>query len=159
MSTTEHSIEQLLAETDPFHDLSRDQLETIAGCGRLAALTAGQRLFEEGKPADTFYLLRHGRVALDISAPGRGPMTISTHGPGEIIGWSWLFPPYKWHFDGRVIEHGSAIVFDAECLRGKTDADHELGYELMKRFALQMIGRLQATRIQLLDVYGHPGAS
>jgi hypothetical protein len=83
-------------------------------------------------------------------------MTISTHGPGELIGWSWLFPPYRWHFDGRVVERGSAIAFDGECLRGKAEGDHDLGYELMKRFAAQMVERLQATRIQLLDLYGHP---
>ena len=156
---SERGIDALLAETDVFNGLSSEHLELIAGCGKLVALEAGEELFEEGEEADTFYLLRHGRVALELLMPGRGTMTISTHGPGELIGWSWLFPPYRWHFDGRVVERGSAIAFDGECLRGKAEADHDLGYELMKRFAAQMVERLQATRIQVLDVYGHPAPS
>jgi cAMP-binding proteins - catabolite gene activator and regulatory subunit of cAMP-dependent protein kinases len=156
---SERAIDELLAETEVFKGLNGDQLELVAGCGKLVALEPGQELFEEGDEADTFYLLRHGRVALGLMMPGAGTMTISTHGPGEMIGWSWLFPPYRWHFDGRVVERGSAIVFDGECLRGKAEADHDLGYELMKRFAGQMIERLQATRIQVLDVYGHPAPS
>jgi CRP-like cAMP-binding protein len=156
---SERTIDEVLAEADVFAGLRAEQLELIAGCGKLVALKAGEELFEEGDPANTFYLLRHGRVALELLAPGRGTMTISTHGAGELIGWSWLFPPYRWHFDGRVVERGSAIVFDGACLRGKAESDHDLGYELMKRFAAQMVERLQATRIQLLDVYGHPASA
>jgi CRP/FNR family cyclic AMP-dependent transcriptional regulator len=156
---SEHAVDGLLAEAEVFKGLSGDQLELIAGCGKLVALDAGQELFEEGEQANSFYLLRHGRVALELMMPGRGTMTISTHGAGELIGWSWLFPPYRWHFDGRIVGRGSAIVFDGECLRGKAEADHDLGYELMKRFAAQMIERLQATRIQVLDIYGHAAPS
>jgi CRP/FNR family transcriptional regulator, cyclic AMP receptor protein len=155
---SERGIDEVLGESPVFEGLAPEQLELIAGCGRLIPLRAGQELCEEGEEAKTFFLLRHGRVALELMMPGSGTMTISTHGPGELIGWSWLFPPYRWHFDGRVVEAGSAIVFDGECLRGKAEADHDLGYELMKRFSAQMIERLQATRIQMLDVYGHPGA-
>jgi CRP/FNR family cyclic AMP-dependent transcriptional regulator len=156
---SERAIEDLLGETDVFDGLAGDQLELIAGCGKLVALESGAVLFEEGEKADTFYLVRHGRIALELLMPGRGTMTISTHGPGELVGWSWLFPPYRWHFDGRVAERGSAIGFDGECLRRKAEDDHDLGYELMKRFAAQMVDRLQATRIQVLDVYGQPGRS
>lgn len=155
----ERPIAQLLGETPLFAGLEPDQLELIAGCGRLAAFEAGEELFSEGRPADVFYLVRHGRIALELSAPGRGAMTISTHGPGEVVGWSWLFEPYRWHFDGRALERGSAIVFDGACLRGKAEADHDLGYELLRRFAAQMLARLQATRLQLLDVYGRADAA
>lgn len=149
----------MLAEAEVFAPLSAEQRELIAGCGHVVRLEGGQELFEEGEQADTFYLLRHGRVALQLMMPGRGTITISTHGPGELVGWSWLFPPYRWHFDGRVVEGGSAIAFDGACLRGKAEGDHDLGYALMRGFATQMIERLQATRIQLLDLYGHPAPS
>ena len=152
---TEHGIAELLGEAKLLEGMSVEHLDLLAGCGRLALLAEGQDLFREGEPANLFYLVRHGRVALEMSAPGRGTMTLSTHGRGEVVGWSWLFPPFLWHFDGRVTEPGSAFVIDGACLRHKAEADHDLGYELMRRFAAQMVGRLQATRIQMLDVYGH----
>ena len=100
-------------------------------------------------------MIRQGQVALEVYAPSRGQVIIATHGPGEVVGWSWLFPPYRWQFDGRATEPLRALAFDGACLRGKCDADHALGYELMRRFALKMLERLQETRLRLLDVYGH----
>jgi hypothetical protein len=81
-------------------------------------------------------------------------MMITTLGAGELVGWSWLFPPYRWHFDARATELTRTIAFDGACLRDKCEQDHDLGYELMRRFASLMLDRLQATRLQLLDVYG-----
>jgi CRP-like cAMP-binding protein len=156
---SERTIDELLGEAGVFEGMRPEHLDLIAGCGKIAAFEAGEQLFSEGDPADDFYLLRHGRVALELFMPGRGALTVSTHDPGEVVGWSWLFSPYRWHLDGRAIERGSAVVFDGECLRGKAESDHDLGYELMKRFAAQMVERLQATRVQLLDVYGHVAAS
>jgi CRP/FNR family transcriptional regulator, cyclic AMP receptor protein len=155
---SERGIEQLLGEVQIFDGMESDQLELIAGCGKIAGFEEGEYLFREGESADTFYLLRHGRVALDLFMPERGAMTIATLGPGEVVGWSWLFPPYRWHLDARVLERCSAVALDGKCLRGKAEADHHLGYELMKRFAGQMVERLQQTRVQILDVYGHAGA-
>jgi CRP-like cAMP-binding protein len=152
---SQRTIDELLGEADVFDGLGPAQLELIAGCGRIVAFEAGEELFREGQPANDFYLVRHGRIALELFMPGRGPLTISTHGRGELVGWSWLFAPYRWHLDGRAVERGSAVLFDGACLRGKAESDHDLGYELMKRFAVQMVDRLQATRLQLLDVYGH----
>ena len=151
---SERSIAELLAEAAVLEGMRPDQLDLIAGCGRIIAFDAGATLFREGEPADDFYLLRHGRVALQLYMHGGSPLTVSTHGPGEIVGWSWLFPPFRWHLDGQAMEHGSAVLFDGACLRGKAESDHDLGYELMKRFAAEMVARLQATRVQLLDVYG-----
>ena len=151
---SEREIPEVLGETGAFAGLHADHLELIAGCGKIAAFEAGDYLFREGEPANDFYLLRHGRVALELFIPGRGAVTVSTHGPGEVIGWSWLFPPYRWHLDARVVERGSAILFDGRCLREKAEAEHDLGYELMKRFAAKMVERLQETRLQILDVYG-----
>ena len=152
-------IAELLAEIGPFDNLGAEHLELIAGCGGNRSLEEGSYLFHEGEAADTFYVVRHGRVALEIFVPGRGPVMVETIGPGEVIGWSWLFDPYRWHMDARVVEHGSAIGFDGACLRGKCESDHDLGYELMKQFATLLIERMQATRLRLLDVYGHAPAT
>jgi CRP/FNR family transcriptional regulator, cyclic AMP receptor protein len=130
------------------------QLATVAACGRNESLQSGSYLLREGRPAERFYLIRVGTVALEIQAPGRGAVIIETLQPGEVAGWSWLFAPYRWQFDARAVERCSVIAFDGACLRGKCDADHELGYELMRRFAECIVERLQATRLQLLDVYG-----
>ncbi len=148
------TLDQIVAESPVFEGLEPDQLELIAGCGQIAPFERGDRLFREGDPADTFYLVRRGRVALTTHVPGRGDVTIETLEPGEVIGWSWLFPPYTWHFDARAVEDTGVVAFDGACLRGKCDADHAFGYELMRRFAQVMIDRLQHTRTRLLDIYG-----
>jgi CRP/FNR family cyclic AMP-dependent transcriptional regulator len=121
----------------------------VCGCAKNARFEAGQFLFHEGQPAEWFYLLRDGRVALQLTAPGRGAVTFQTVGEGEIVGVSWLIPPYRWSYD--------AIAMDATCLRQKCESDHDLGYEMMKRFMPILIQRLQATRLQILDVYGTHG--
>jgi len=151
-----HSIEELLKEIPTFAGLEPRWLELIAGCGLNRTFAAGERLASEGEEADTFFVVRHGRVALEIAAPGAGELMIETLGEGAVVGWSWLFPPYRWSFDARAVEPVRAIVFDGACLRGKCEDDKELGYELMRRFAAVMLDRLQATRLQLLDVYGQP---
>jgi len=148
------TLDALIAESPMFAGLEQDQLELIAGCGRNVTFDAGARLFREGDPADTFFLVRHGIVALETYVPNRGPLTTSTISAGEIAGWSWLVPPYKWHFTGRAVEPVRAIQFDGTCLRGKCDEDPRLGYELLNRFAQVLVERLQATRFQLMDVYG-----
>jgi hypothetical protein len=94
-------------------------------------------------------------VQLEIFAPGRGAVTIQTVDEGDVVGWSWLFPPFRWHFDARALDSVRAVAFDGACLRDKCDDDHSLGYELLRRFSPVMLARLQATRLQLLDVYGN----
>ncbi len=151
-------IDELLAGVPTLAGMDPAHLELIAGCGSIRAFEQGERLFKEGQPATTFYVLRHGRAALEIFVPGRGEVTVATVGPGDIAGWSWLVPPYEWHLDARALERGSAVEFDGACLRGKFEGDPALGYEVMKRFATVLLERLQATRLQLLDVYGHTPA-
>jgi len=152
------TIEQLIADAPVFGGLAQAQLELIAGCAVNARFGAGELLFREGAPAERFFLIREGAVALEVQAPGRGALVIQTLGEGEVVGWSWLFEPYRWQFDARATTPTGVVAFDGACLRGKCDADHELGYQLMRRFAASMIERLQATRLQLLDVYGHARA-
>ena len=148
------TIEMLLHEVPLFAGLEPTQLELIAGCGSNVHFDADQSLFREGDAADTFYVIRHGSVALETFVPSRGGVTIETLEAGEVLGWSWLFEPYRWHFDARTLTPVRATAFDAACLRGKCDADPRLGYELMSRFAGVLIERLQWTRLRLLDIYG-----
>jgi len=149
------TLEQLIAASPVFAGLAPEHLAVIAGCASNEHFAAGARLFGEGDPADRFFLIRKGALALEVDAPGRGALVIETLHEGEVVGWSWLFEPYRWQFDGRASELTRVVSFDGACLRGKCEADHELGYQLMRRFAASLIERLQATRLQLLDVYGH----
>ena len=151
------TIEELLIETRLFSDLALQHLETIAGCAVTAHFDEGEYLFREGGAADTFYVIRGGTVALETYVPGRGPTPVMTLHDEDVLGWSWLFSPYRWHFDARALEPVRALDFDGACLRDKSAADHDLGYELMRRFAEVIVSRLQATRLQLLDVYHHDG--
>lgn len=147
-------LDTILANHHFFQGLSPEHSQLIAGCASMARFDAGETIFHSGEPADHFYLVRHGTVALEIIVPGRGPIPIQTIGEQEVLGWSWLFAPYRWHFDAQAVELTRVIAFDGKCLRQKCEQDHDLGYELMKRFAEVMANRLQATRLQLLDVYG-----
>jgi CRP-like cAMP-binding protein len=148
-------IETILGDVPLFEGLPDSTLELIAGCGSNVHFTEGELLFREGDPADTFFVIRHGSVALETFVPARGPVTIETIEAGDVVGWSWLFPPYRWHFDAKALAGVRATSFDGACLRGKCDADPSLGYGLMSRFARVMIERLQSTRLRLLDVYGY----
>lgn len=152
------TIQDELADVPLFAGLRPEHLALVAGCGRNVAHAAGEHLFREGDPADLFWALRAGRVAIELHAERRGALTVETLGEGEVVGWSWLFPPHRYAFDARVVEPVRAIAFDGACLRGKCERDHELGYELMKRMARLFTRRLAATRWQLLDVYGAPAA-
>jgi CRP-like cAMP-binding protein len=147
-------IEQLVEEASVFEGLEPAHMQLVAGCGSNEHVATGAFLLREGDPADRFFLIRRGTVALEVHAPGRGPLRIETLQAGEAVGWSWLFAPYRWQLDARALEPCDLIGFDAACLRGKCETDHELGYQLMRRFAANMVDRLQATRLQLLDVYG-----
>ena len=151
-------IAELLAASPTFAGMADAHLGLIAGCGTLARFERDAYLLREGDAADRFFVLRHGAVALELAAPGREPLVIDTRHDGEAVGWSWLFAPYRWQFDARAVDPVAAVVFDAVCLREKCDADHELGYQLMRRFAATLVSRLQATRLQLQDLYGHARA-
>ena len=111
-------------------------------------------IFREGQEADHFYIIRHGRIALEISSPNSEPIIIETISEGDVLGWSWLFPPYKWFLDARATKLVRAVALDGKCLREKCEDDPELGYELMKLFSRNIVKRLQATRLRLLDLYG-----
>jgi CRP/FNR family cyclic AMP-dependent transcriptional regulator len=141
-------------EGHPFlRGLAPEYIKLIVGCASNVRFNPGEVIFREGEEANRFYLIRQGNVALEIYAPGRGPINIQTLGAGHVLGWAWLIPPYHWHFDAIAVDLTRAIALDGKCLRTKCDEDAHLGYELMKRVAHIMEQNLQATRLQLLDVY------
>jgi CRP-like cAMP-binding protein len=148
------TLERILAEHPFFKDLSEPYLQLVTGCAANVRFDPNQLIFREGEEANQFYLIRQGRVALQLFAPDRGVITVETLEEGDILGWSWLIPPYNWHFDARALELTRAIALDGKCLRNKCEVDHNLGYELLKRFAHIIEQRLSSTRLQMLDMYG-----
>ena len=151
------TVTQLLGEARFFDGLRAETIELVSGCASNVQFDPGTTIFREGEHADAFYLLRQGSVALETYVPARGAVMIETIEAGDVLGWSWLFPPYRWHFDASALTAVRATAFDGKCLRGKCAADPTLGYELVSRFAQTLIERLQWTRLRLLDVYGHDG--
>jgi CRP-like cAMP-binding protein len=147
-----HSLNHIIARHPFFDGLSDEACDLIAGCGKNVLFEPGDRIYRQDDPADTFYVIRHGRVALEM--PGAGQAYVfQTLGDGDVLNASWLVPPYRCTSDARAVETTRAFAFDAVCLRGKCDADHDLGYELMKRFVPVMIERLSHARLQAMDIY------
>ncbi len=141
------AVQPFLQGLDPQH------VELIVGCASNVRFDPGAFVFRAGEEANHFYVVRSGRVSVEVMAPQRGAITIETVGDGELLGWSWLIPPFHWHFDARALNLTRAIALDARCLRNKCEAEPAFGYELLKRFSQIMEQRLEATRLQLLDLY------
>jgi CRP/FNR family cyclic AMP-dependent transcriptional regulator len=152
MQTT---LEPILSAHPFLQGLDQPVLALIVGCASNVHFDAGQYLFREGEEASEFYIIREGLVSVEIHVPERGSVTLQTVAAGGIVGWSWVFPPYRWHSDARAVEPTRAIALDGACLRRKCDETPRMGYELMKRFARVLDESLQASRLQLLDLYGH----
>src|SRR5450759_4293460 len=153
------TIEQYLPDHPFFSGLDADALAILAGCATNVSFAPGQFLFRTGQPADQFFVVRRGRVALQVHGPAAGTMVVDSADAGDVVGWSWLVPPYTWLFDARAVEPTGAVAFDGACLRGKCEEDPRLGYELMKLVTQVMFNRLVAARVRLLDLYGSTGAT
>lgn len=149
------TLEPIVAKHPFFKGLDQRHVQLITGCASNVRFKAGEFIFREGESANHFYIVRHGKVALEMFGAERGAITIQTVGEGDVLGWSWLIAPYYWRFDARVLELTQAIALDGKCLRAKCDKDRDLGYELLMRVSHVMEQRLQATRLQLMDVYGN----
>ncbi len=139
--------------------LSEDHMQVLVGCASNVRFAEGAPLIHEGEVANKFYLVRTGRIALETDVNARGKIRIQTVGPGDVLGWSWLISPFRWHFNALAVADVRAVALDGECLRKKCEDDHDFGYEMLSRFSQVMEHRLEATRIQLLDLYTtSPGA-
>ncbi|MDI9550002.1 MAG: cyclic nucleotide-binding domain-containing protein [Chloroflexota bacterium] len=151
------TLEEVIVEHPFFRGLRAEYVTLIARCAGNVRFAPSQYLFHEGEIADRFFLVRRGLVSLEIFVPGRGPVSIQTVGEQEVIGWSWMVRPYRWRYTARALEQTRAVAFDASCMRRKCDANHDLGYEMMLRFAGIISYRLQATRLQFMDIYSLNG--
>ncbi len=132
--------------------MSEHHIHLLADCAMRSHFEAGHVIFREGETANRFYLIERGKVALESSTLGE-PVRIEEIGDGDLLGWSWLFPPYAWHFTARALEHTTAIFFYGTVLREYSEKDHSLGFELFKRMSGVMLRRLQAARQKLLNVH------
>jgi CRP-like cAMP-binding protein len=143
-----------ILETHPFFkDLKPEYLDFIVSCASNVRFKEGEVILKEGEPAEKFYLIRQGRVAIEINVTQQRSITIQTIHDGDILGWSWLIPPHRNRFDSRAVEDTRAIALDGKCLRNKCEENHDLGYELLKRFAVVITQRLEETRKQLINIY------
>ena len=147
------NLERIIAEHPFFEGLDSEFTKLMVSCASNVRFKAGTYILKEGDPANTFYLIREGKVAVEVFAPPRQPIIVATLSVGELLGWSWLLPPFQWKFHARAIDGVRAIALDGKCLRTKCEENHDLGYAVLKRFAQIMEQRLDATRLQLLDVY------
>jgi CRP/FNR family cyclic AMP-dependent transcriptional regulator len=132
------------------------QLAVLAELCQHVTIPSRERLFDEGSRADRFWIIDAGQVTLDASVPGQGRVIIETLGRGDVIGLSWMLPPYQWRFGAVATQPTQASVFDARAVRAACDADPVLGYELSRRFSAVVVNRLQATRARLIDACSRP---
>ncbi|MDJ0924539.1 MAG: cyclic nucleotide-binding domain-containing protein [Acidimicrobiia bacterium] len=144
-----------LGEQSFFEELQPEQMVVLASTAEEVEYGGGIEIFDEGGHADAAYLIVEGAVALELHVAHRAHHIVQTLHEGEVLGWGWLFPPHRWSFSARTLEPTRVVRFDAAQLRAAWEADYELGYEMVKRFAQVMTSRLAATRLQLVDFYGN----
>jgi CRP-like cAMP-binding protein len=145
------ALEPILKQHSFFKDLPEKYIDFIVSCTTHVVFKAGEVILKEGEEADKFYLIRSGHVAIYINKPSE--IIIQTIHEGDILGWSWLIPPYRYRFSAKAVENTRALALDGKCLRGKCEKNSDLGYELLKRIVTIFTARLEATRLQLLDIY------
>ncbi len=150
------SMADMLAAHPIFAGLDQEITDLLGGCASNEHFPNGAYLGKEGDPADVFYLLRAGDVAMELRMPGRGRLTVETVHPGGLAGVSWMLPPFHWRFDMRAVGDVRVTAVDAACLRKKCDTEPALGYQVMQRFLPIIAERLESTRMRLLDLYAPP---
>lgn len=145
------SIRALIARQDFFRGFSEFHLDMFADSAREMTFAPGEAIMEEGSPANRFYVILEGKVVLGAELEDRGIVPVQTLGPGDDIGWSWLFPPYHMHLSARALSPTRAIFFYGTRLREEAEQDHEFGYQLMKRITEVVMQRLRATQQRLVE--------
>jgi CRP-like cAMP-binding protein len=148
------ALEKYLTEHPMFRWLDSRHVALLAELSATTEFDPGAYIFRQGGDANAFYLILQGRVTVEAPCPDRGSVVIQTITQGDLLGWSWLFAPYTWHFDARALDKTRAILLNARRLREQCEVDPRLGYELMKRFASVMMERLHAAQLQLVDLHG-----
>jgi len=146
------TLEKILDEHPLFRGMKAQHLRTIVESATVVRFEPGDVIFEEGEPAHRFYLIRTGKVALQLMSYRIEPFTLMTLEEGDVIGWSWLFPPYRWKFTAKALGVIRAISLDGRRVCARCDEDHDLGYELRKRFAQIIENRVEALSVHLVAV-------
>ncbi len=147
-------LESIIRKHPFFQGMSDEHIALLSGCTQNIRFKKESFIFKEGDPADIFFCIRAGRVALEFHTPHKGAIRYDYRKAGDVLGWSWLVPPYRWYSDARVVDEVRALAFDGACLRGKWEQDPGLGFQMYKRFVPLMHRALEATHLQLMDVYG-----
>ncbi len=149
-----------MSSSRPIHSflagMEQRHIDLLYGVSLYAEFGGGDVIFREGSPAHSFYLIEHGRVALEADMNGKGLVQIEVLQDGAPLGWSWLFPPHMWHFHARALARTTVTYFDGKILRRLCEEDRDFGYELMKRISQVMLERLQSTRCEMLKIYCGP---
>jgi len=148
-------MRSIIAEHPFLRGMSSEHLAILAEDAMPLHFDVDEVIFRKGDPANRFYLIVHGKVQLEAEANHHATLPIQPIGDGDVLGWSWLVPPYLWQFDARALEPTRAIFFYGTPLREECETNHDLGYELLKRMSEVMIKRLQATREELIESRRH----
>ncbi|GHE38434.1 cyclic nucleotide-binding domain-containing protein [Streptomyces griseoaurantiacus] len=138
--------------------MTKEHRERLLRIAHEVAFPSGARLFEEGQPADRFWIIRTGTVVLDLRVPGRGAADVDSLGHGELLGWSWHFPPYRWHLGAEALSPVRAWQFDADTVRAACARDPEFGRAVATWVGQVVAHRLRISRIRLLDLYAPHGS-
>ena len=147
------SLDRII-EKHPFtKGLKPEYLKLLSGIATVMVFGPGDFLLRQGHEADLFYLIEKGKVSIEAFSSTGGPLMLQTLGSGQVLGWSWLVPPYQWRFDARAVEDTTAIAFESQVLRLEMQKDHDLAYEFMSRFLSVLVLRVEAARMQLLETY------
>ncbi len=147
-------VETLLSEHPFFQGLTPDRISALSRIAGTESFNAGKYIFREGDESSAFYLIRNGKVAVEVFAAQRGALTIQTLDTGDVLGWSWLVPPHRWRFSARAVDLVRTIRLEGNTLLSLCQSDHELGYQVLIRLFQAVAQRLEATRLQLMDIYG-----
>jgi CRP-like cAMP-binding protein len=137
--------------------MNRAQLGVLIDCAMAVHFKTGETILREGEFANRCYLIETGKVVVESVGSVGEPLAIETIGAGDLLGWSWMFPPYVWQFTARAVEPTTAIFFYGAILREYCEKDHSLGYELLKRISAVMVQRLQAAHKQMISLYSSAG--
>jgi CRP/FNR family cyclic AMP-dependent transcriptional regulator len=146
-----NDLRQTIKAHPLFLSMKLEHLDILAVGATEARFEPGQILLRAGEPANQLFLIERGRIVLETRGTEKGRSMVQNLGPGDALGWSWLFPPFGWHFQARVEEPTEAVVLSGAHLLVAAEADHDFGYELMKRVAHLVIHRLESMGKQLLE--------
>ena len=147
------NLEKIVATHHFLEGLNKDFIEQILDCATTAEFSAGKAIFRQGEAAESCYLLVKGRVAVGLDSPEKGSLLVETLNAGDVLGWSWLVPPYKWRFNAVATAATHAIAINGGKLRALCEKNHELGFEVMKRFLSVIAQRIEMANMEILDLH------